>query len=115
MGDLALSSASELARAIRAREISSRELLDTFLARLERLNGSVNAVVTLDVERAQTAADRADAAIARGDDVGPLHGLPVTIKDAIETAGIRSTGGAVALRDHVPETDAEAVARVKAA
>lgn len=113
--DKAFTSASDLARAIRAKEISSRELLDLFVARIERLNGPVNAVVTLDVDRARADADRADAAIARGDDVGPLHGLPVTIKDAIETAGIRSTGGAVELRDHVPATDAEAVARVKRA
>jgi amidase len=113
--DTAFTSASDLARAIRAKEISSRELLDLFVARIERLNGPVNAVVTLDVDRARADADRADAAIARGDDVGPLHGLPVTIKDAIETAGIRSTGGAVELRDHVPATDAEAVARVKRA
>jgi amidase len=113
--DIGFSSAVELARAVRAREVSSRELLDHFVARIERLNDSVNAVVTLDVERARVAADRADAALARGDEVGPLHGLPVTIKDALETGGIRSTGGAVELTDHVPARDAQAVARAKAA
>ena len=70
-------------------------------------------MVTLDVERAQDAAAAADDALARGDDVGPLHGLPMTIKDAIETEGIRSTGGAVELAHHVPAEDAPAVARLK--
>ena len=107
--------AVELAAAIRAREVSSRELLELYLDRVERLNPPINAVVTLDVERARAAADAADAALARGEDVGPLHGLPVTIKDAIETEGIRSTGGAVELTDHVPTHDAPAVARLKEA
>jgi amidase len=109
------SPAHELARSIREGEISSRELLDAFVDRVERLNDKVNAVVTLDVERARAAAARADDALARGEALGPLHGLPVTIKDAIETGGIRSTGGAVELTDHVPAADAAAVARVKAA
>jgi amidase len=107
--------AVELAAAIRARDISSRELLELYLDRVERLNPPVNAVVTLDADRARSAADAADAALDRGDDVGPLHGLPVTIKDAIETEGIRSTGGAVELSDHVPAQDAPAVAQLKAA
>src|SRR3954468_6853190 len=103
------------AEAIRAHDVSSRELLELYLDRVERLNPAINAVVTLDAERARAAADAADDALARGDDVGPLHGLPVTIKDAIETEGIRSTGGAVELTDHVPAHDAPAVARLKAA
>jgi amidase len=107
--------AHELARSVREGEISSRELLDAFVDRVERLNGHVNAVVTLDLDRARAAAVRADEALARGDAVGPLHGLPVTIKDAIETEGIRSTGGATELTDHVPVADATVVARVKAA
>jgi amidase len=106
-------SASELAAGIRDGQWSSRELLHLYLDRIERLNGPINAVVTLDVDRAHAAADAADAALARGDAVGPLHGLPVTIKDAIETEGIRSTGGARELTDHVPTTDAPAVARLK--
>lgn len=107
--------AHELARSIREGDISSRELLDAFVDRVERLNGAVNAVVTLDIERARVAAARADEALARGDAVGPLHGLPVTIKDAIATEGIRSTGGATELTDHVPVADAAVVERVKAA
>jgi len=112
---VATRSATELAAGVRAKEWSSRELLDLFLDRIDRLNGPVNAVVTLDADRARDAADAADAAMARGDAVGPLHGLPVTIKDAIETEGIRSTGGARELTDHVPTADAPAVARLKAA
>ena len=115
----ATSPAIELAAAIRDRRISSRELLDLYLDRIERLNPSLNAVVTLDVERAREATRRADdttaAAGADGHGLGPLHGLPTTIKDAIATAGIRSTGGATQLSDHVPAEDAPAVAQLKRA
>ena len=109
--DPALWPAHRQAAAIRAKELSSTELLDAFTARIERLNPAVNAVVTLDVERGKKAAAQADDAIARGDAVGPLHGLPVTIKDALAVEGVRSTGGAVELTDHVPDADAEVVAR----
>jgi amidase len=115
MDDTTFADAHELARSVRAGEISSRELLDAFVDRVERLNGHVNAVVTFDLDRARAAAERADEALARGDALGPLHGLPITVKDAIETEGIRSTGGATELTDHVPAADAVAVARLKAA
>lgn len=107
--------ASRLAAAIATKDISSRELLDLYLSRIDRLNPAVNAVVTLDADRARSAAEAADAATARGESHGPLHGLPITIKDAIEVEGVRSTGGAVELTDHVPAHDAVAVARLKAA
>jgi amidase len=109
----ATSSAGRLAQAIAARELSSRELLDLYLDRIDRLGPPINAVVTLDAERAQAAADAADATTARGESRGPLHGLPITIKDAIEVEGMRSTGGATELTDHVPARDAPAVARLK--
>jgi amidase len=112
---LATASATEQAAAIRSGETTSRELLDLFASRIERLNPGINAVVTLDLERARAEADLADTEAARGEWRGPLHGLPITIKDAIEVEGIRSTGGAVELTDHVPTTDAPAVARLKAA
>jgi amidase len=112
--DLCLAPATMLAAAIRQRTISSRELLERYLERIERLNPGLNAVVTLDVERAMEDARQADDGAATGD-LGPLHGLPVTVKDAIETAGIRSTGGARELSGHVPPADAPAVARLKAA
>jgi amidase len=115
LDDLGLEPAVTLAAAIRARSISSRELLELYLRRLERLNAALNAVVTLDVDRATDAARAADDKTASGAEVGPLHGLPITIKDAIETAGIRSTGGAPELLEYVPATDAPAVARLKAA
>jgi amidase len=100
---------------IATREISARELLEHLLARLERHNPAINAVVTLDVERARAIAAARDAELARGEHAGPLHGVPMTVKDAIETGGIRSTGGAVELTDHVPNADAPAVARLRAA
>lgn len=106
-------SATRQAAAIRDGSLSSRELLDTFLERIDRLNGDVNAVVTLDVDRARAEAGRCDDEHARGQSRGPLHGLPITIKDAIEVAGMRSTGGASELRDHVPAADAPAVARLR--
>ncbi len=105
--------ASRLAAAIRARELSSRDLLELYLDRIERLNPSLNAVVTLEPERARAEAARADDQADRGEWRGPLHGLPITIKDAIEVSGFRSTGGATELNDHVPTADAPSVARLK--
>jgi amidase len=113
--DVTLWSATQLEAAIRARSLSSRELLTSFTTKIDRLNPAVNAVVTTDLDRAEELAGRADDAAAHGTWFGPLHGLPFTVKDAIETAGIRSTGGAPALADHVPEVDAPAVARLAGA
>jgi amidase len=115
MDELGLAPAGVLADAVRNRTISSRELLELYLRRIERANPSLNAVVTLDLDRAMEAATAADDRTAAGEEVGPLHGLPVTIKDAIETAGIRSTGGATELTEHVPAVDAPAVGRIRAA
>jgi amidase len=112
--DIALQPAHRLAEAIRQRDISSRELLEHYLIRVERLNPPLNAVVTLDPDGARQAADDADAALARGEAMGPLHGVPMTIKDTYETAGMRTTCGLEAW-DHVPERDAEAVRRLRAA
>src|SRR5262245_58996986 len=107
--------ATKLAPAIRDGELTSIELLECYLDRVDRLGKEVNAVVTLDADRARASAAAADEAHTMGANLGPLHGLPVTIKDAIETEGIRSTGGAKELADHVPKHDAPAVARLKAA
>jgi amidase len=114
-GHLGQRSAVDLVAAVRTKEVGSKELLEHFLDRIEHLNPDLNAVVTLDAERARAAAAVADEAVAHGNELGPLHGLPITVKDALETAGIRSTGGATELADHVPGIDADAVARVKAA
>jgi amidase len=113
--DLTTASACELVRALRRREISSRELLAQYLARVDALNPSLNAVVTVDVDAAHAAATAADQATARGHDVGALHGLPITVKDSFETAGMRTTAGAPELAGYVPDRDADAVARLRAA
>lgn len=112
--DLAFASATELAAALRRGDVSSRELVTHYLERIERLNPAVNAVVTL-ADDAIERADAADAALAAGTVRGPLHGLPITLKDTMETAGLRTTAGAPEYAEHVPERDADAVARLRAA
>ena len=108
-------SASELAAAIRSRRASAAELVELYLARIARHNPSLNAICTLDSAGAQRRAREADAALSRGEVWGPLHGVPMTIKDALETAGMRTTGGHPPLKDYVPAKDAPAVARLRAA
>jgi amidase len=115
MSDLAFSSATALAAALRRRELGCRELLEHYLARVERLNPALNAIVTLDAEGARARADEADAALQQGEHWGPLHGVPMTIKDSFETMGLRTTCGHTPLRDYVPKQDAIAVARLAAA
>ncbi|MDN5913921.1 MAG: amidase [Pseudonocardia sp.] len=114
-GDPAHWSASRQAAAVRCGELSSSELLGHLLERVEKIDPALNAVVTLDVGRARALARAADDAAAHGQWWGPLHGLPITVKDALETAGLRSTGGAVELRDHVPARDAPAVSLLRQA
>ncbi|HYZ66208.1 MAG TPA: amidase family protein, partial [Mycobacterium sp.] len=114
MSDIAMLPAHALAESIRRREVSSRELLDHYLDRVQRLNPRLNAVVTLDCDGARQAAEAADAALARGEVNGPLHGVPMTIKDTYETAGMRTTSGLPAW-DGVPERDADAVRRLRGA
>ncbi len=115
MTDIAVASAVELAAAIRRREIGSVELLDAYAARIAALDKPLNSVVTLDLERARNRARDADEALSRGESWGPLHGLPITVKDSLETAGIRTTCGFPELSGHVPATDAIIVARSVAA
>jgi amidase len=113
--DLCLRPATELAALVRAREVSARELLEAHLDRIDRLNPDLTAIVTLDADGARAAADAADAALAAGDPVGPLHGLPVAHKDTHLTGGMRTTWGSPLFADHVPEDDELVVARLKAA
>jgi amidase len=113
--ELCLRPATELATMVRAREISARELIDAHLERIDRLNPALNAVVTLDPEGARAAADAADAVLATGVDVGPLHGLPVAHKDTHATGGMRTTWGSPLHADTVPAHDELVVARLKAA
>ncbi|HMI89907.1 MAG TPA: amidase [Polyangiales bacterium] len=109
---LELRSATELAAAIAARRISCLELCDACLRRIERLNPVLNAVITLDGERARSRARALDEQLARGELARPLHGLPITIKDAYETAGMRTTCGTHEWEEHVPERDADPVRRL---
>lgn len=113
--DLALASASSLALLIRSRQLSSTELMTLYLERIERLNPRLNAVVTLDAERATARARAADQATARGESWGLLHGVPYTLKDTQSTQGIRTTAGYPPLSDYVPDDDATVAARLKAA
>ena len=113
--ELDFATATELTRALRDRTVSSRELLDHLLGLLEQRNPGLNAIVALDTDRALAAAGAADAATARGDAVGPLHGLPMTVKDVWETEGLVTTSGAPELAGYVPRADALAVGRLKAA
>jgi amidase len=113
--DVCFRSATELAAMLRAREISARELLEAHLDRIDRFNPAVNAVVTLDAEGARAAADAADAALAAGEDVASLHGLPVAHKDTHATGGMRTTWGSPLHADTVPLRDELVVARLRAA
>jgi len=111
--DIALWSTTRQVEAIRRRDITSRALLEHVIERIARINPALNAVVTTNFEAARRAADAADAVHARGDALGVLHGVPVTIKDALETQDIRSTGGATELRNNVPTRDAPVVRALK--
>lgn len=115
MTDVAFHTATEQLAALRDGRLSSVELLELHLERVERLDGEINAMVTVDADGARRQARAADEARARGERLGPLHGLPITIKDCFETAGIRTTAGAPFLADYVPERDADAVARLRGA
>jgi amidase len=113
--DLVFSSASEAAQAIREHKITSSELTEHILRRIELHNPGLNAIVTMTREEALERARAADDALRRGELWGPLHGVPITIKDCFEVSGVRTTAGSTSLKDHVPEDDAVAVARLRAA
>lgn len=113
--ELAFSSIAEIATAIAARKISAVEALDAHLAQIGRHNEALNAVVILDREGASERARQADLAQARGDMLGPLHGVPFTLKDTHETAGMRTTVGFPPFADYVARHDSPVVARLKAA
>lgn len=107
--------ATELAHRIRTRECSAVEVLEAHLARIERRNPVINAVVTLDAERARDRAEAADEALERDEVWGPLHGVPFTVKDHFSTAGLRTTYALPHYAHFVPEEDAPQVARLKEA
>ncbi|MCL5743208.1 MAG: amidase [Acidobacteria bacterium] len=107
--------AAALARAIRAREISSEEIVNACLARIETVNGRINAAVRVRAEEARREAREADAALTRGAVKGPLHGVPVTIKDSFDLAGVVAACGTRGRSSYVPRQDATTVARLRAA
>jgi len=113
--DLAFSSTIDLAAAIAARKISAVEALDAHLTQIDRHSEAVNAVVNLDREGARERAKQADAVQARGDALGPLHGVPFTLKDMHQTADMKTTVGFAPFADYVAKADSPVVARLKAA
>ena len=115
MTDLAFRSATALAAEIRAKRISCRELLELYLGRVERYNPSINAIIATDMPAARQRADQADAALARGEVWGPLHGVPMTIKESFDVAGLPTTWGLPELKDNRATRDAAAVQRYRAA
>jgi amidase len=108
-------SATEAARTLRRKELSSRELTGMLLARIEAVNPALNAVVELGQTAALREAAAADEATARGDDTGPLHGVPMTIKDAFNVAGLPTTWGNPAFKEYVADSDATVARRLKQA
>lgn len=115
MSELAFKTATELAAMIQAKEIGAEELLDHYLDRVERYNPSLNAIIVLDAERARERARAADVALARGEFWGPLHGVPMTIKESYNVAGLPTTNGRPDMKDNIADRDALAVQRLKAA
>jgi amidase len=105
----------EQAELVRTKDVSSTELVTAHLHRIGRLNPVLNAIVTLDEERSLREAAEADAAVARGDELGPLHGVPALFKDTHDTAGMRTTYGSPLFAEHVPDTDALSVSRIRKA
>jgi aspartyl-tRNA(Asn)/glutamyl-tRNA(Gln) amidotransferase subunit A len=107
--------ATTMAALIASKQLSSREVVQAHLDRISEVNSRINAIVTLLADDAMRAADAADAAVRSGDPVGPLHGVPFTVKDCLDTAGVPTQCGSQIFAGMVPDKDATAVARMKAA
>jgi aspartyl-tRNA(Asn)/glutamyl-tRNA(Gln) amidotransferase subunit A len=101
-----------LGRMLRERSLSPVEATQAYLARIEEVDPRLNSYVAVLADRALDQARRAEAEIGRGESRGPLHGVPIGLKDLFEVAGVRCTGGSAVLRDHVPQADGDAVARL---
>lgn len=114
MEELIYASASTMGEAVRRKVISVVELVEMHLERIELINPQLNAVVHLAAERALTEASEADRAVQEGGSLGPLHGIPITIKDSFDVAGLVSSAGTMGRKDFVPEQDATPVARLRA-
>ena len=109
---LAFESATALVERLKTRQVGARELLDYFISRIERYDSRVNAVVVRDFERARARADQADRAILRGESLGPLHGLPMTIKESFQFGGTPTTFGFPEFRGNIAAADAVVVERL---
>ena len=114
MDEIIFSSATNLAQTIRDKKASSAEVVGAYLKRINEVNPKLNCFVQFN-EKAQAQALEADAALARGEVKGPLHGVPMTTKDSIETAGVITTGGTLGWASHMPQEDATAIGRLRAA
>lgn len=115
MSDLIFTSACQLAQMIRDRKVSAVEVLDAHLEQIAKHNSKLNAICTLNEEQARQRAKQADEDLAQGKNWGALHGVPMTVKDIFETAGLRTTSGYKPLKNYIPKQDAAVVARLKAA
>lgn len=113
--ELPLLDLAEASRAVQKKEVSPVELTRACLERIERLNPKLNALITVTGEAAMQEARTAEAEIARGEWKGPLHGIPLAVKDLIETAGVRTTAASAVLKDNVPSADAEVIRRLRSA
>ena len=113
MDELIYSSATTLAQSIRDKKVSSAEVVDAYINRIEEINPKLNCVIQLSDEKARAQAKEADAALARGELKGPLHGVPMTVKDSIATAGVITTTGTLGQRSYVPQEDATVVAKLR--
>lgn len=107
--------AREIREKIHNRELSAVEVMDAHLIQIEHVNSTVNAIITLHSDRAMDSAKAADAAIAKDEYIGPLHGLPTAVKDLTPTKGMRTTFGSPIFKDNVPNQDAIIVERTKKA
>ncbi|HEV2894109.1 MAG TPA: amidase, partial [Actinomycetota bacterium] len=115
MDDILTQPATEVARMLRGRQLSSRELTEAQLARIEAVNPGLTAVVELRGEQALAEAAAADDATARGGQLGPLHGVPMTVKDSLDVAGLHTPWGNPAFAGHVAAADATVVRRLRQA
>ena len=113
--NIVFATASQLAQMIRDKEVSAVEVLNAYLEEIDKHNGKINAIATLDAERARTKAKEADRAIAKGENWGALHGVPITLKDTFETAELLTTAGYKPLKNHIPSQDATVVMRLRQA
>ncbi len=113
MDELIYLSAKSIAKAIENKVVSAVEVVEAHLRRIDEVNPKLNAVVQLCADRALDEAREADAALARGDLKGPLHGVPITIKDSLDTEGVVTTAGTTGRTSFIPDHDATVVSRLR--